>query len=266
MTSQWEILALGLLLGIRHAFDADHLVAVTTIVSEYRNPLKAIWIGISWGLGHTTTLFLAGGILLLLHVHIPERLSLLFEFLVGVMLIILGIQTFLSLRRNRIHAHAHSHDANESGLHEHLHLHTSTAAHEHPHLERWGNLGKMLVADVMPGKPPPDNSKGALKPFFRLKSYIVGTVHGMAGSAALMLLVLVNIRGIWSGVVYILVFGFGTVISMGLISIFISLPFSVSGRIPRLNLIIQMVAGAFSIVFGLFLMYQIGIGEGLFAG
>ncbi|HLC23079.1 MAG TPA: hypothetical protein VJL08_01355, partial [Dehalococcoidia bacterium] len=66
MSSLWEVLVLGLVLGVRHAFDADHLVAVTTIVSEYRNPLRAIWIGVSWGLGHTTTLLLAGATLLLL--------------------------------------------------------------------------------------------------------------------------------------------------------------------------------------------------------
>src|SRR3990172_5960773 len=83
MTSEWAVLALGLLLGIRHAFDADHLVAVTTIVSEYKNPLRAIWVGVSWGLGHTPTLFLAGGALLLLNLQIPERLALFFEFAVG---------------------------------------------------------------------------------------------------------------------------------------------------------------------------------------
>src|SRR3989304_9047511 len=122
MTSEWAVLALGLLLGIRHAFDADHLVAVTTIVSEYKNPLRAIWIGVSWGLGHTTTLFLAGGALLLLNLHIPERLALFFEFAVGLMLIVLGVQTFLSFRQHKVHVHTHTH--NDEGLNPHEHFHS----------------------------------------------------------------------------------------------------------------------------------------------
>ena len=263
MISGWEILVLGLLLGIRHAFDADHLVAVTTIVSEYRNPLRAIWIGVSWGLGHTTTLFLAGGILLLLNLQIPERLALFFEFLVGIMLIVLGIQTLLSFRRQKVHIHAHRHSDDEPELHQHFHIHEETSDHTHSH-SRWENLRKIVMADIIPGEH--NSPKGALKPFFRLKSYVVGTVHGLAGSAALMLLVLANIRSAGAGLTYLLVFGLGTVVSMGLISIFISLPFSISGRMPRLNRVIQTAAGTFSIVFGLVLMYQIGIVEGLLTG
>ncbi len=265
MISGWEILVLGLLLGIRHAFDADHLVAVTTIVSEYRNPLRAIWIGVSWGLGHTTTLFLAGGILLLLNVHIPERLALFFEFAVGIMLILLGIQTLLSFRRHKVHIHAHCHSDDEPELHQHFHIHEETSEHTHYH-SRWENMRKIVMADIIPGEHGANSTRGALKPFFRLKSYIVGTVHGLAGSAALMLLVLANIRSAGTGITYMLVFGLGTVVSMGLISIFISLPFSISGRMPRLNRVIQTAAGTFSIVFGMGLMYQIGIVEGLLTG
>ena len=271
--SEWEILALGLLLGVRHAFDTDHLVAVTTIVSEYRNPLRAIWIGVSWGLGHTTTLFLAGVILLLLKVQTPERVVLLFEFLVGLMLILLGIQAFLSLRRLQIHAHPHQHNSDGTVVHEHLHIHPSDTGetdggHSHPSLGRWEKLSKLLIAGITPGEGQSKmgSTREALKPFFRLKSYLVGIVHGLAGSAALMLMVLASIKSVWTGASYIIIFGLGTVISMGVISIFISLPFSVSGRMPRLNRAIQAVTGTISILFGLFLMYQVGITEGLLAG
>ncbi|MDO8716944.1 MAG: hypothetical protein Q7J73_09115 [Dehalococcoidales bacterium] len=256
MTSGWEILVLGLLLGVRHAFDADHLVAVTTIVSEYRNPLRAIWVGVSWGLGHTTTLFLAGGILLLLNLQIPERLALFFEFAVGIMLIVLGIQTLLSFRRRKVHIHAHRHSDDEPELHQHFHVHEATPDHTHSH-SRWENLRKIVIAGIIPGEHGADSNRGALTPFFRLKSYVVGTVHGLAGSAALMLLVLANIRSVGTGFTYLLVFGLGTVVSMGVISIFISLPFSISGRMPRLNRVIQTAAGTLSIVFGMVLMYQI---------
>ncbi|MBI2850119.1 MAG: sulfite exporter TauE/SafE family protein [Chloroflexi bacterium] len=266
--SVWSVLALGLLLGIRHAFDTDHLVAVTTIVSEYRNPLRAIWIGVSWGLGHTTTLFLAGVVLLLLDVQMPERLALLFEFLVGIMLILLGTQAFLSLRRLEIHAHPHQHENGETDLHEHFHIHGAADEHSHRPLGRWEKLSKLLIAGITPGESQPaaESAGKALKPFFRLKSYLVGIVHGMAGSAALMLMVLASIESTVTGAMYILLFGLGTVVSMGLVSIFISLPFSVSGRLPRLNRAIQAITGTISILFGLWLMYQVGIIEGLLTG
>ena len=264
MSSLWEVLILGLVLGVRHAFDADHLVAVTTIVSGYRNPLRAIWIGVSWGLGHTTTLLLAGATLLLLGIRIPENLALVFEFLVGIMLILLGVQTFWGFRRRKIHMHPHDHDPGEVDAHRHFHSHESNSGHAHHNPQRRGNLGEFLVEGITPGEYVSEGARKAVKPFFRVKSYAVGTVHGLAGSAALMLLVLASIRSTWNGVMYIVVFGMGTVVSMGIISIFISLPFSASGRLPRLNQAIQATAGAVSIAFGLVLMYHIGVIEGLF--
>ena len=258
MSTIWEVLALGLLLGVRHAFDADHLVAVTTIVSEYRNPLRAIWVGISWGLGHTTTLLLMGIALLLLKLRLPEGLALFFEFMVGLVLVLLGIQIFWGFRRRRVHIHPHH------GSEPHVHFHSHAQAQEHGHhtSHQRGNLGKLLITGIVPREHPTTPSS-ALKPFFRVRSYVVGTVHGLAGSAALMLLVLAGLKSTLTGVLYILVFGLGSVVSMGLISIFISLPFSASSRLPRLNLLVQVSAGTFSILFGLFLMYQIGIVEGL---
>lgn len=256
MTSQLEILILGLLLGIRHALDPDHLVAVTTIVSGYKNPLRAVWVGISWGLGHTLTLFLAGILLLMLHIQMPAAMALGFEFLVGIMLLLLGIQTLLSFRKHKIHVHAHRH-GDGGGEHKHFHLHESTPGHAHAHLAQQENLGKMLAADILPGEHHALAVKGKPAPLFRLKSFLVGTVHGLAGSAALMLVVLADIKSTWTGISYILLFGLGTAVSMGLISIFISLPFSVSRRMPTLNRAIQAAAGLFSIVFGLVLMYQI---------
>ncbi|MDO8578233.1 MAG: hypothetical protein Q7R50_03535 [Dehalococcoidales bacterium] len=258
MTSELEILLLGLLLGVRHAFDADHLVAVTTIVSDYKNPLRAVWVGISWGLGHTLTLFLAGILLLMLHIQMPPKMALGFEFLVGIMLLLLGTQTLLSFRRHKVHVHAHRHDGGSE--HKHFHLHEATPDHAHAHLAQKENLGKVLAADILPGEHHAGEVKGKPAPLFRIKSFLVGTVHGLAGSAALMLLVLADIRSTAAGVSYILLFGLGTAVSMGLISIFISLPFSVSKGIPSLNRAVQATAGLFSIIFGLFLMYKIVYG------
>ena len=253
LTSPLAILLLGLLLGVRHAFDADHLVAVTTIISTYRNPLRAIWVGVSWGLGHTTTLLLVGVLVLFLKVTLPEPIAHLFEFLVGVMLVILGVQVFWSLRRSRVHLHPHSDDSQE---HVHFHSHAETPSHVHHHQPNWSNLPQFLIAGIIPGEHRQTELRSSLKPFFRLKSYIVGTVHGLAGSAALMLLVLAGLQSRWLGVWYIVLFGLGSVISMGLVTIFLALPFSTSARLPRLNRLVQYAAGTLGTLFGFYFMYQ----------
>ncbi len=252
VTSPLAILLLGLLLGVRHAFDPDHLVAVTTIVSSYRNPLRAIWIGISWGLGHTTTLLLIGVLILFLKITLPEQIAHLFEFLVGV---VLGVQVFWGLRRSQVHLHPHSDDTE---AHVHFHSHAETSDHSH-HRLGFRNLAQFLIAGIIPGEHRQTALRGTFQPFFRLKSYVVGSVHGLAGSAALMLLVLASLESRWLGVWYILLFGLGSVISMGLVTIFLAVPFSVSTRLPRLNRMVQYAAGVFGILFGLFFMYDAGL-------
>lgn len=235
-------LALGLVLGLKHSLDPDHVVAVSTIVSEYRNPLRSFWVGVSWGLGHTTTLLLIGVVIIALRLTIPDRLALLFEFFVGIMLVGLGAQVVYSFMNKKVHQHAHGHPEES---HQHYHSHApdqdvATAVMHHPAV----NIGK---------------------PFFRKKSYLVGTVHGVAGSAALTLLILASIDSAFAGMVYILLFGLGSVLSMGIMTIFISLPFVVSAdRMPNMNRMIQIGVGTLSIIFGGFLMYQIGFVEGLF--
>ncbi|MCI0865042.1 MAG: urease accessory protein UreH [Chloroflexi bacterium] len=233
-------LALGIILGIRHSLDPDHVVAVSTIVSEYRNPLRSFWVGISWGLGHTTTLLIIGVVIIALRLTIPDRMALLFEFFVGIMLVALGAQVIYSFRRKKVHQHAHGH---QEAAHEHFHSHAQSPEHRPEHHEAHG-IGK---------------------PFLRKKSYLVGTVHGVAGSAALTLLVLASIESPLAGLGYILLFGLGSVLSMGVMTILIGLPFVISaGRLPNLNRAIQFGVGTLSIIFGGFLMYQIGFVDGLF--
>lgn len=257
----WVALLLGLLLGVRHAFDADHLVAVSTIVSEYRNPLRAVWVGVSWGLGHTTTLFLAGIVILVAHVSLPNGLALTFEFLVGVMLVVLGLQIFWGFRKGRVHLHAHEYDR---ANHQHFHSHEATTEHAHHRRVNWSNFAYFLIAGITPGEHGSRGLVGPGRPFFRLKSYVVGTVHGLAGSATLLLLVLASMSSPWTGALYVLLFGLGSVVSMGIITVFISLPFTASARLPRVNRVVQTAAATLSIVFGLLLMYEIGVVEGLF--
>ena len=233
-------LVLGILLGSKHSLDPDHVVAVSTIVSEYKNPLRSFWVGISWGLGHTTTLLIIGIVIIALRLTIPERMALLFEFAVGVMLVGLGIQVIYSFRKKKVHQHAHGH---EEEAHHHFHSHSKSPEHVPEH----------------------HNTHGIGKPFLRRKSYVIGLVHGMAGSAALALLVLASIESPIAGLLYILLFGLGSVLSMGIMTVIIGLPFVMSaGRLPNLNRTIQFAVGSLSILFGGFLMYQIGFVDGLF--
>lgn len=233
-------LVLGILLGSKHSLDPDHVVAVSTIVSEYKNPLRSFWVGISWGLGHTTTLLIIGIVIIALRLTIPERMALLFEFAVGVMLVGLGIQVIYSFRKKKVHQHAHGH---EEEAHHHFHSHSKSPEHVPEH----------------------HNTHGIGKPFLRKKSYLIGLVHGMAGSAALTLLVLASIESPIAGLAYILLFGLGSVLSMGIMTVIIGLPFVISaGRLPNLNRTIQFAVGSLSILFGGFLMYQIGFVDGLF--
>ena len=233
-------LVLGILLGSKHSLDPDHVVAVSTIVSEYKNPLRSFWVGISWGLGHTTTLLIIGIVIIALRLTIPERMALLFEFAVGVMLVGLGIQVIYSFRKKKVHQHAHGH---EEEAHHHFHSHLKNPEHVPEH----------------------HNTHGIGKPFLRRKSYVIGLVHGVAGSAALTLLVLASIESPIAGLAYILLFGLGSVLSMGIMTVIIGLPFVMSaGRLPNLNRTIQFAVGSLSILFGGFLMYQIGFVDGLF--
>ena len=233
-------LGLGVVLGLRHSLDPDHVVAVSTIVSEYRNPLRSFWIGVSWGLGHSTTLLLIGIVIIALRLTIPDRLALLLEFSVGIMLVGLGAQVIYSFRKSSVHHHIHGH---VEEAHHHFHSHAQDLGHAQEH----------------------HRSLGIGKPFLRKKSYFVGTVHGVAGSAALTLLVLASIESPLAGMAYILLFGLGSVLSMGIMTIFISLPFVLSANhLPNMSRSIQLGVGTLSILFGGFLMYQIGFVDGLF--
>ena len=238
-------LLLGFLLGLKHATDADHVVAVSTIVSEYKNPWRSLWVGVSWGLGHTTPLLILGVVILLLRETVLDHyqaVAPVLEFGVGVMLVFLGVQVLWNLRRSHLHLHTHEHDGGE-----HIHAHAHALAAEE--LSRRQRHHWLAPA-------------GAGRPFFRLKSYVIGVVHGLAGSAAAMLLLLPQIDGIALGVGYLLLFGVGTVISMGGITILLSVPFAITGRVDRLNRLVAGVAGVASLVFGTALILEIAFDAG----
>jgi len=232
MDQLWALLSLGFLLGLRHALDADHVVAVSTIVAQTRQLTKAALVGLLWGIGHTLTLSIMGCVVLFAKLQIPDPLAQGAEFMVGLMLILLGTSTLWGLHRRRIHLHPHSH-----GSKEHIHFHSHSGAREHAH----------------------EHPKLGWKPL------IVGMIHGMAGSAALMLLVLGTVRSELAGLLYIFVFGVGSMGSMLIVSLILGLPVVWTARSPMLQRVpqaITLVTGAVSIAFGVWLMIEIGFVEG----
>ena len=224
------ILATGFIFGLQHALDPDHLVAVSTIVSEHKSVSRSSLVGTFWGVGHTSSLLLVSLIVLLLRVSIPENIARWMEAPVALMLIVLGVTTIIRAVRERglrIHTHTHSHD--ESSPHTHLHIHLEE---EHVHQHRYFKLGK--------------------------RPFMVGLVHGVAGSAALTLLVLVKIPSVALGLIYIGVFGIGSIGGMLLMSGLIGLPFALTARrYEFLNGGIRLVAGAVSILYGLVLAWKL---------
>jgi high-affinity nickel-transport protein len=204
----FALLGLGFLLGLRHATDPDHVVAVAAITSRTRKLLPAAGLGIVWGLGHTLTLFLVGGAILWLGVVVPPRLGLSMEFAVALALIVVGL---LNLR--------------------------------HPH-----------------AATPRDER---VTPAWR--AFGVGLVHGLAGSAAVALLVLATVKDARWGVFYLLVFGLGTLTGMTLVTTSFAAPLSLAAsRWPAFGRSARLVTGAGSVAFGLWLVWQIGWTQGLF--
>jgi ABC-type nickel/cobalt efflux system permease component RcnA len=223
-------LSLGFWLGIRHALDADHLVAVSTIVSEHKSLLRSSIIGTFWGLGHTASLLGVGLFVVLLRITVSESVAPYMEIPVAMMLIALGANAVWQAWRERgisLHAHQHAHEGQDE--HKHLHLHTHK---EHDHRHHVLRLGR--------------------------KPFLVGLVHGFAGSAVLMLAVLTTMPTVALGLIYIAVFGLGSVGGMLLMSALISLPFiATAQKFSSINTTIRLLAGLFSVAFGLMLAWEL---------
>ena len=254
-----SIIMLGFFLGMRHATDPDHVIAVTTIVSRQRSVRQAALIGVLWGLGHTITIFVVGSAIILFGLVIPPRVGLTMEFSVGLMLILLGLLNLAGIMRwvtetltpaaHGGHAHAHGHG---DYIHSHRHHHEPE---KHGHSEDATPLGWM------------DRSFGRLGVYQLVRPLAVGIVHGLAGSAAVALLVLTTIKMPSLAVAYLLVFGLGTVAGMMLITAAIAVPFIYSDqRFKRFNRGLGLVSGVVSLAFGLFIVYQMGFVNGLFTG
>jgi hypothetical protein len=199
----FAILGLGFLLGMQHALEADHIAAVLSIAARRTEIGDIVKHGLTWGLGHTLTLFAFASAAILLGHAIPEHLAQPIETAVGIMLVGLGAHVLWRLWRDRVHFHSHGHG--DGTVHIHAHSHASEtvpharAAHEHAHGFRWRTL-------------------------------LVGLMHGMAGSAALLLLTVSQASSSAVGLGYIALFGIGSMIGMGALSTVIAVPLAVSAR------------------------------------
>jgi high-affinity nickel-transport protein len=257
MITLLSIVALGFFLGMRHATDPDHVIAVTTIVSRQRSIRHAALIGVLWGLGHTITILVVGSAIILFGLVIPPRLGLTMELSVGLMLILLGILNLSGIMRwitenlTPLQAAQHSHPHGHGDyVHNHPHGHSPE---KHGHVEDATPLGWM------------DRMFGKLGLYQVIRPLAVGIVHGLAGSAAVALLVLTTIRVPSWAILYLLVFGIGTVAGMMLITAAIAVPFKFSsGRFARVNRAMGLVSGLASLAFGLFIVYQMGYVNRLF--
>ncbi len=257
------LVLLGLALGIRHAIDPDHVIAVTAILTRERRFLRAVRIGLIWGLGHSTTVLAIGMAIIVFKLRVPARLGLTLEFMVALVLILLGFNTakdtlvliakkfgIVNTRHSPliVHAHRHTHKiGGSSHLHWHPHVHSSSATQDlmtHEHLR----LPMMTIS----------RSSGAT-------SFVVGLVHGMAGSAGIALLVTAAIPSVWLATLYLVIFCGGVMIGMVLVTAAIGAPVSLfARRLSGVHRRISLAAGWLSFSFGAFLAYQIGVVDRLF--
>ena len=244
-----SIIAIGFFLGMRHATDPDHVIAVSAIVTREINLRRSALIGAAWGAGHTMTILAVGGAIVLFRIALPPRVGLTMELAVGVMLIVLGVKNVRGLFTREVHRA----DERQLGYQSHGDYSHSRHTHSHQH-------------------SPQQNSIAAIDRWFsRVDFYqlrrplIVGIVHGIAGSAAIALLVLSAISNVRGELAYLAVFGIGTILGMMLITCTIASTLAYGQkRFLRVGRHLGVAAGLISVVFGMFIAYQITFVDGLF--
>ncbi len=228
-----SLLTLGFLIGLRHALEADHVAAVAALVTRSPSLAHTLKQGAVWGLGHTLALFSCGSVVLLLGTAMPERFAQGLELAVGAMLVLLGADVLRRLRRERLHVHLHRHA--DGVRHVHAHCHDARERHE---ASRHGHSHRSR---------------------FPLRALLVGLTHGMAGSAALILLTLDQVGSPAQGLLYMALFGAGSMLGMAALSVVIAVPLRWSARgLTALHNGLQAVIGAVTVALGLALVVEVG--------
>jgi ABC-type nickel/cobalt efflux system permease component RcnA len=235
------LLVIGFLLGMRHALESDHVAAVATLAVEARGWRQGAVLGALWGLGHTLVLLLATAVVLFFFRGMMPAIAFDFELLVGVMLVVLGLDVLRRMRTRRVHLHTHRHA--DGTVHAHLHAHDEgDAPHEHAHRRADGR--------------PPAHEHGH-DAFSLLRALVVGGVHGLAGSAAIMIIGLEQAAGSpWRGLLTVALFGLGSILGMAAFSLAVAVPARAARGVAWLSGGINAAAGVASIGFGLWVLYS----------
>lgn len=234
------VLVFGLMFGMQHAMEADHLAAVATLVTREKDTRRVIRQGVFWGLGHSLTLLLFGGMVMVVGVVLSARWVHALEGAVGAMLILLGLDLMRRLWQERVHFHVHSHVPASAPACARGHGEPTTApTHFHAHSHRGETARHDKQQHRHEHRPIP------------LRALLVGMVHGLAGSAALVLLTLQQVRDPWVGLLYVALFGAGSVFGMALLSWVISMPMRLTaGHLTRCHRALSALVAAFSVVLG----------------
>jgi|TARA_B110000971_G_scaffold221701_1_gene270012 sulfite exporter TauE/SafE len=225
-----SLLILGFVFGLKHALEGDHLAAMASLTTQSNSTRETLRMGVVWGLGHTITLFLVGGSALLLDATLSEEIALIVEWIVGLMLVILGGNVIHGLVKARIHFHLHQHEYGIRHFYAHRHDADNYSADTHHH----------------------NHSRG-----FPLKAFLVGLIHGLAGSTVLILLTLNSVESNLTRFSYILVFAFGSLIGMGTLTVIIAVPLQNVRRQDWVHKGLSCAVGLLTLSFGLILIYQV---------
>ncbi len=246
-----SILALGFVLGMKHATEADHLAAVATLATRQSSLPQALRQGLAWGIGHTLTLMALGSVVLALGKAMPPSLTTVLEGAVGVMLIGLGVDVLRRLAQDRTHFHHHRHGSGP--MHVHAHVHTAAVI---PPAIATPRFSQMTFV------PPGDASLAhAHTKSLPLRALAIGMMHGMAGSAALIVLSLQTVQSVPMGMLYIALFGLGSMVGMAVLSAAIAVPLRLSaGRLVMLHKGMTAAVGLLSCALGIWTLYRIGTG------
>ncbi len=229
-----SFLLLGFLIGMRHALEADHVTAVTVLATRVKNVRQALPLGLMWGIGHTLTLFAFGTMIILFNKDLSQNISLALETLVGALLVILGGDVIFRLIKKRVHYHVHSHAGEKHHIHAHSHegeKNHNPSYHTHKHLHE-----------------------------LSFRALAVGMLHGLAGSAALVLLTMQSLEPVSARIFYIGLFGLGSIAGMGVLSIVIAVPLRyLANSLTWAYSGLSAVLGLFSVGLGSSIIYYSGV-------
>jgi sulfite exporter TauE/SafE len=236
-----SVLLLGFLMGIRHALEADHILAVATLV-ESKNSGEAMKQGLVWGIGHTLTLLVLGAVFISFDFLITESASHILELIVGIMLVILGIDLLRKIYNDRIHLHPHKHANGINHLHFHVHPTSGNSTNNRSHQSHsHSHIGS-----------------------FPIRALLIGFMHGLAGSSVLIILTLKTIHSPLTGLIYILLFGLGSIVSMALTSVVIAIPVRQTMKKSQwLYGGFRSAIATFTLIFGMYIVYDSGVASGL---